>query len=426
MTKSTFTIKTFGCKVNQYEEQLIRERVSGLGLEESKTGEADLFIVNSCTVTGEADKKTERFIRRVKRENPNAKILVTGCYAVLERDIKKLESFPEISMVVPGNEKMKIPDILSSFCDVKTSGNTPAEGVSGLSGHTRAFLKVQDGCDQTCSYCKVNIVRGPSVSKSEEDVLSELGRLIEKGYKEIVLTGICLGSWEGSGGEKLDYLLRKIERLEGDFRVRLSSIEPNHIDHSLIDIIASSSKICSHLHIPLQSGSDRVLKMMNRRYDRGDFESIVRTLRDVVPLCGVSMDIIAGFPGETDRDFQDTEDFVEKIRPSRLHVFKYSAREGTRSFDMPDKVPQDIAKKRVEDLIKLGDKLESEFCHKFIGQEVEVLVEHKDQKGICEGYSSEYIRVQSDILEPFQGKIAKFCIDNVDKSGPFAIPRAKC
>lgn len=386
---------------------------------------ADIFIINSCTVTGEADKKAEKFIRKIKRENPRVKILVTGCYAVLEKDIERLESLPEVSLVVPGSNKMKLSAVLSEFCEASVPESVSSESVTGLSGHTRAFLKVQDGCNQKCSYCKVNIVRGPSTSKAEEEVLSELKGLIEGGYKEIVLTGICLGSWRVPEDRKLSDLLFKIERIEGDFRVRLSSLEPNHIDDDLVMAVATSSKICAHLHIPLQSGSDRVLKEMNRRYTTGDFENMVTRLRRDIPLCGVTMDIIAGFPGESDRDFEDTKEFIRKIRPSRLHVFKYSDRMGTRSFDMPDKISPLVAKKRVEELIKLGDELELEFSRKFIDQEVEVLVEHITKKGKIEGYTSEYVRVQSDLLKDFQGEIEKFTISHVDKSGPFAVPKGK-
>jgi threonylcarbamoyladenosine tRNA methylthiotransferase MtaB len=417
MKKPTFTIRTLGCKVNQYESQVMREALIRLGFREVGASSADAGIINSCTVTAKADSKTRKLIHKLKKENPSMKIFATGCCAVFEEDIKTLGEMPEVYRVIPNKEKMALPSAVNSvYCS--SAGNEPAkERVSGFDSHTRAFLKIQDGCDQTCSYCKVNLVRGPSRSKEKNEILEELEHLTGAGYKEIVLTGICLGAWKGPGGEKLSDLLNDIEKIEGDYRIRLSSIEPNHIDDTLIGSITGSKRICRHLHIPLQSGSGKVLKAMNRRYDPAQFEELIRKLRAKEPLMGITMDVIVGFPGETENDFKETFDFIRRVRPSRMHVFSYSDRKGTRSFGMKDKVPSDEIKKRADRLIELGEKLKSEFCRQFIGREVEVLVEKRTKNNapgrassldnIPEGYTGEYVKVRSTDFSGREGSLIR-------------------
>ena len=403
MSSLKFAIKTLGCKVNQYEEQVIRENLERYGFRESSPQEADLLIVNSCTVTGKADMKTRKLIKRAKRENPGLKIFVTGCYAVFGDDIKRLGSMSEVHRVIPGKDKMKLPSLIGESFGGGTGpeGAETEERISSFGPHTRAFVKIQDGCDGKCSYCKVNLVRGPSRSRDAKEVLDELTRLIGAGYREMVLTGICLGSWKGRDGRGLSAVLRDIERLPGDFRIRLSSLEPDHIDDELIDAISSSGRICRHLHIPLQSGSDRVLRLMNRRYDAGYFAGLVRRVRERMPLAGITMDVIAGFPGETEKDLGMTVKLVEETRPSRLHVFKYSDRKGTVSSALPGKVPDGEAGRRVESLIGLGKSLQEEFAEKFVGRPVDVMVEKKTGKGFLEGYTGEYVRTR---LEGFDGR----------------------
>ncbi|MDP8258990.1 MAG: tRNA (N(6)-L-threonylcarbamoyladenosine(37)-C(2))-methylthiotransferase MtaB [Candidatus Aadella gelida] len=388
-----FAIKTLGCKVNQYEEQVIREKLVKAGFVETEARSSDILIMNSCTVTAQADAKTRHFLRKTKKDNPNIKIAVTGCYAVLKEDIEKLTAMPEVDIVVPGGDKDKIPEILFGIKDGKDDSGCSGTGVEAFCGHTRTFLKIQDGCDQKCSYCKINIVRGLSKSRDEEDILNEVRKLAVNS-KEIVLTGICLGAWKGKRSGSLAGLLREIEALEGDFRVRLSSIEPNFVDEEIINVIKNSKRICRHLHLPLQSGSGRILELMNRKYDCNEFEQIVKNVRDNIPLCGRSTDIITGFPGETEKEFSETVRFLKKIRPSRMHVFTYSDRKGTSAFDLTDKIPQDIAKKRTAELIELGLKLNDELCLGFLGKNLEILVEEIKDDGFCEGYSGEYLRVK--------------------------------
>ena len=420
MKSPTFAIKTLGCKVNQYETQVLRENLLRFGFRESGAREADLAIINSCTVTDRADKKTVKLIRKVKRENSGAKIFVTGCYAVFAEDIKKLRSLPEVYRVVPGGDKLRLPLILSSLFGKGGSDKQVKEQVSGFDFHTRAFVKIQDGCDQNCSYCKVSLVRGPSRCRGEQDILAEMIRLVKAGYREIVLTGICLGAWRGNEGRGLPDLLKKIEGLKGDFRVRLSSIEPNHIDDALIKTIAASRKVCRHLHVPLQNGSDRILDAMNRRYTTGQFSRLVGRIRKRMPLAGLTMDVIAGFPGESEKDFKRTLKFIRKIKPSRLHVFRYSDRNGTRSFSSSGKVPLEISKNRVERLMRTGNELQAEFCAKFVNREVDVLVEQRSGRTFLEGYTGEYLRMKLNGFPGCEGNTTiRTKVDSADEKTLF-------
>ncbi len=412
MRPMKFAIKTLGCKVNQYEAQVLRENLSRFGYEESAPGEADLFVVNSCTVTAQADVKTRRLIKKIKKDNPHVKIFVTGCAAVFDEDVEKLRSMEEVYEVVRNSDKTKLPLLVDSTRGVSHGEEELTEEVSGFSSHTRAFLKVQDGCDQKCSYCKVNLVRGPSRSRDEKEILSEVKRLAAGGFREIVLTGICLGSWKGDSGRDLSALLCEINGIEEDFRIRLSSIEPNHVDSRLIDEVASLDKVCNHLHIPLQSGSDIVLEKMKRRYNTAQFQDMVTRLREKIPLIGLTMDIICGFPGETEEDFYMTLETVRRINPSRLHVFKYSDRKGTGSFLMKDKVPSSVAKDRVSLLIKLGYDLQRKFCESFVDKQVEVLIE--DESDTLRGYTGEYVHARMESAAQ-KGLLIQAKVKSVDK-----------
>ncbi|MBD3379475.1 MAG: tRNA (N(6)-L-threonylcarbamoyladenosine(37)-C(2))-methylthiotransferase MtaB [Candidatus Omnitrophica bacterium] len=413
MQRYGFAIKTFGCKVNRYESQIIRENLIRMGFYEVSPDEADVIVLNTCTVTHQADSKTRQFIRKAKKARPSARIFVTGCFAVLNDDIKALESMKEVFMVVPKKEKESIfSGICGSFgepFDLSLIGMA----ASHFRPQARAFLKVQDGCDQKCSYCKVNLVRGPSRSRDETEILDEFKRYYASGHREIVVTGICLGSWKGRKGEGLARLIDNICSHDGDFRIRLSSIEPNHIDGELIRSIKHNPKVCKHLHIPLQSGSDNVLKAMGRRYGTEQFVSLISSIRKSIPYAGISMDIIAGFPGETPDDFNYTRDLLRVVRPSRLHVFRYSEREGTPAFALSGKVPPDEAKKRVEALIRLGKEFQIEFCKSFIGKEVTILAE--DVRGnVVSGYTGEYVRAEFTSADARKGELVDLVPDSID------------
>ncbi len=418
MKKIKFAVKALGCKVNQYEEQALRENLREMGFEESEPGSADVFILNSCTVTDTADAKTRKLIRSVKKSNPALKVFVTGCYAVFEEDIAALESMPEVEGVIPGKDKRKIPSIVANYLAGEKTDRSFKEEIAGFHAHTRAFLKVQDGCDQRCAYCKVSLVRGPSRSRGSSEVLEEAARLAAGGYREIVITGICLGSWRGKKGERLPDLVKELDGVAGDFRIRLSSIEPNHIDGDLINAIACSGKVCRHLHVPLQSGSDRMLSRMNRRYDSSAFRDIIGNVRRKMPMLGLTMDVIAGFPGETDKDFARTMDLIGELMPSRLHVFRYSDRKGTPAYGYADKVPSTTAKERVECLIKEGEKLQMGFCGKFIGKEVDILVEERKNEEYAGGYTGEYLMARINGADIKRGQIVRNKVTGVDKTIP--------
>jgi len=411
-----FYIKSLGCKVNQYEEQVLRENLVKFGFSESPANQADVILVNSCTVTAQADSKTIKLIRKLKSENVAAKIFATGCLAVFEDDIRKLESLPEVYRVIPGKDKMTLPYEISALRTKKKI----QDGVTGFSSHTRAFLKIQDGCDNKCSYCKVSLVRGPSRCKSEKNIIDELKILICEGYREIVLTGICLGAWKGEEIQNLSELLKTITNLKDNFRIRLSSIEPDYISEDLINVIAGSVKICHHLHIPLQSGTKNVLERMGRHYDTDKFSMMIDQIRQKMPLVGITIDIIAGFPGENESDFETTLNFVRQIKPSRMHVFRYSDRPGTPSFHLKDKVSSIVAKERVRKLINEGKNLEKDFCKQFMNKEIEVLVEKRASSVYgWEGYTGEYVKVKSNNINCAVGDIIEVKPKKIDETDSF-------
>ena len=413
-----FYIKTLGCKVNQYEEQVFRENLVSFGFKEAEASRADLIIVNSCTVTNQADNKTKKLIRKLKGENNAAKIFVTGCGTVFDEDARELESLPEVYRVVSGKDKMKL---LNEVLDLGSEKKIKT-GITGFGSHTRVFLKIQDGCNHKCSYCKVSLVRGPSICRNEKDIIDELKVLISGGYKEIVLTGICLGAWNNDENRDLSYLIKKIVSLNDNFRIRLSSIEPYYINESLIDLMVSNDKICRHLHIPLQSGSNHVLKLMCRRYNTDNFKKMIDQIREKLPYAGITIDVIAGFPGETETDFKTTLNFIREIAPARMHVFRYSDRKGTPSFHFKDKISPRAAKERVSELMDVGKKLERDFCQRFVNKEVEVLVEKPVKSGYKrEGYTGEYIKVRSNALNWNEGDIIKVKVTDIDARENFLI-----
>ena len=414
MNIKTFAIKSFGCKVNQYEEQLLREKLINSGFLEVSPDISDVFILNSCTVTNQADKKSLRLIKKIKRINPKAKTIFTGCLAVLSEDINKLKILSEIDEVVPNNEKFNIPNLISQNKDTLIGPVTDC--ISGFDSHTRVFVMIQDGCEQHCSYCKVSMVRGKPKSREISSILAEIKKLLINGFREIVLTGICIGLWKGRKGETFKDLLAEIISIKGNFRIRISSIEPNHINKDIISLMASTGKICQHLHLPLQSGSDKILKSMNRRYTTLYFEEIIKEVRSKIPLVGISMDVIAGFPGETDIDFTNSLDFIKSINPSRLHVFRYSDRKGTKSFTFKNKIPRIISKERVNKLILHGINMQKKFHETLVGHNLEVLLEEETNNGFLEGYSSQYARVRISGNKELVSALTCFTPHNFDSN----------
>jgi len=400
--KKKFYIKTLGCKVNQYESQLIREGFLRAGyVETSKIDDSDVCVINTCTVTAASDSKSLRMIRNGLRVK-DACVVVTGCMAE-DKDLN-LSKFKGANFIVRNKDKHRISEIVSHG-----SGQAAhSEKISGLRGHNRVFVKIQDGCDNICSYCKVRLVRGSSRSRDFQDVLDECYGLISSGVKEIVLTGICLGSY-GKDLKKrtnLSGLIRELCGIEGEWRLRLSSIEPKDVDEDLVSRIASHKKICRHLHIPFQSGDDYILNRMKRPYRRKDYFNIVDHLKKVIPDMAISTDIMVGFPGETTEMFNNTTAFIEKVRPMRMHIFPFSKRNGTEAGRYKDNVTPGLKRDREKKLSLLAAQLSQEFIDKFIGKEIDVLVEDKREKeGNLQGYSDRYIKVSINGPDSLKNKI---------------------
>ncbi|MBN1871207.1 MAG: tRNA (N(6)-L-threonylcarbamoyladenosine(37)-C(2))-methylthiotransferase MtaB [Candidatus Omnitrophica bacterium] len=414
-----FSFYTLGCKVNQYETQAMREAFIRAGyIEANPLDRADLYIINTCTVTAKADKECRRLIRKVNRCNPAAKVIVTGCYAESDEDV--LGRMQGVYKVIKNNAKDSIVDIIESrkdMTDSKVIGYTPLS-VSGFKDHSKAFVKIQDGCDNFCSYCKIPFVRGKPRSRDIDSTLKEVRQLVSSGYKEIVLSGICLGVWgkELRGPRELPDIIEKIVDIDGDFRLRLSSIEPANLNERLIDLVQSEHKLCKHFHIPLQSGDDRILSAMNRPYTSKGYLGLIDLVRDKIEGVSITTDVLVGFPGESDSCFQNTCDLLEAIQPLRIHIFPYSRRPGTMAAEMGPDIPRGIIKDRARRLQALAVEKSHEFRKTFLGKTTNVLVENERNlsDGLFQGYDDRYIKI---VIKSDAGRcrgIVSVRVDGVD------------
>jgi len=418
---------TLGCKVNQYETQGIRESFIKAGYEEVRfDSPSDIYVINTCTVTAKTDKESRRLIRKLHRRNPLARIIVTGCYVELNED--KIKDIPGVCFIVKNKDKDKIIDIIDSKeIHYTQSPNSVylALTISDFKDRTKAFLKVQDGCNNFCSYCKIPLVRGRSRSRDIESTVAEFKRLITKGFKEIVLTGICIGAWGEDFTEKrcLIELLQQLVSLEGDFRIRLSSIEPKYVNPYLVSLIESSPKFCKHLHIPLQSGDDEILKKMNRLYTADRYINIIEMARSKIPELSITTDILVGFPGETDENFRNTCGLIEKIRPLRVHIFSYSPREGTAARTLGREMPKDILKKRMSKMRDLTSHLSYNYRKYFLQKETKVLVEQERDKrtGLLKGYDDKYIKVLLKGTDYYKSRIIPVRIEKIEMESTFGV-----
>jgi len=391
-----FYIKTLGCKVNQYESQVIRENFVRNGYVEARNSDdADICVVNTCTVTSTSDSKSLKSIRSGFKKK-NKCVIATGC--MIDDEDLDLSKLKGVDFIIKNKDKYRIPDIirLSQNTHEPRVLNLEPDIITGFHDHARAFVKVQDGCNNRCSYCKVSVVRGKSKSRPFERIIDECSALIENGYKEIVLTGICLGAYgkDISKTASLAKLIENICKIKGDWRMRLSSIEPKDVTDDLISLIKSEEKLCKHLHIPFQSGDDEILKRMKRPYTAGDYIGIADRLRKAIPDIAISTDIMVGFPGEEEAQFQNTLNFIKKIRPMRLHVFGFSKRTGTPAYNYKGIVSNIMKKQREHALLDAVGGFSGEFENLFIGKIARVLVEDKrDKQNFLQGYTDRYIKV---------------------------------
>jgi threonylcarbamoyladenosine tRNA methylthiotransferase MtaB len=357
---------------------------------------ADVYIINTCTVTSISDRKSRQMIRRLANINPNAKLIVTGCYA--ERRPDEIKNLQNVNLVLSNKDKPFIDKFLNGFINETQNEASFYPCITTFGDQTRALIKIEDGCDSMCTYCIVPYVRGRSIhSRPLDSILQEAQALVENGYKEIVLTGIHLGAYgkDFSDGIGLIDVIRAIHGIDGIERVRLSSIEPMDVSDELINEISHLHKCAHHLHISLQSGSDKILRLMRRGYTSAEFENLVNKIRSAIPNVGISTDIMVGFPGETEQDFAETREFISRIRFSRLHVFRYSPREGTPAVKFPDRVPDRISSKRSNEIIALGERMLREFYSSMLGQYADVLIEdaREGKDNLLAGFTSNYARV---------------------------------
>jgi len=396
----TYKIYTLGCKVNTYESNVMSNILKNSGYVEDKEN-VDVAIINTCTVTNTADSKSIKTIRHAIKENPNAIVIVCGCLS--QNKIDDIKDINGVNIIIGNIFKTKIMDYILKYknskkqiIDIHDISNTEFETMKlNNFNKTRAFVKIQDGCNNFCSYCIIPYTRGNVRSKKREDILNEIKELINNGHKEIVLTGIHTGRYGLEQNTNLETLLRTLVEIPGIFRIRLSSIEINEITDGIIDLIKNNNVMAKHLHIPLQSGSNEILKSMNRLYDLDYFFKRIEYIRKEIENISITTDLIVGFPGETEELFQETLNTLEKIKFTKIHTFPYSKRNGTKAASMKNHIDGNIKKCRVRKVLSISDKYELEFYKKNINKEYDGIVEiRKDNKRIV--LTSNYIPVEID------------------------------
>ncbi|MCL4548651.1 MAG: tRNA (N(6)-L-threonylcarbamoyladenosine(37)-C(2))-methylthiotransferase MtaB [Bacteroidetes bacterium] len=437
---------TLGCKLNFSETSTIGKQFLKRGYNIVDYSEsADVYVINTCTVTENADRECRQIVRRALRNNPDAYVIVTGCYAQLRPDeIAKIDG---VDAVLGSKEKFN----LFSYIDDLEKTNlscihvSPTEELNSFSSsfssdadnRTRAFFKIQDGCDYKCSFCTIPLARGKSKSANPDEVLREFKQLLDSGYKEIILTGVNVGDYGSTLFRDLDRnldhdqeqeqdqeqekeidlysLLKKMLKVEGDYRIRISSIESNLLTDEILELTANDERMCNHFHIPLQSGSSKILKLMQRRYKTEDYSELIFRATEKIKDLGIGVDVIVGFPGETEQDFLDTYNFLKELPISYLHVFTYSERANTKAIDMPNPVDHSERKRRNNMLRILSEKKRNEFYKKMVGRELTVLFEHENHDGYMKGFSSNYVRIKHSFNPELINKFVKVKITEVDE-----------
>ncbi|MCM1174885.1 MAG: tRNA (N(6)-L-threonylcarbamoyladenosine(37)-C(2))-methylthiotransferase MtaB [Blautia sp.] len=425
----SIALHNLGCKVNGYEMDVMQQILREKGYKIVPFDErADIYIINTCTVTNVADQKSRQMLHRAKKRNPDAVVVAVGCY--VQTGEEKIAQDAAVDLVIGNNRKKDIAEILEEYLKGKKRGMLPEEyrtmrsrtvidisrtkeyeemQLAGTGGHTRAYVKIQDGCNQFCSYCIIPYARGRVRSRREEDILKEVSGLVKMGYQEIVLTGIHISSYGiDRGGPELLRLLEKLNEAEGLRRIRLGSLEPGIITEEFAGKLSTLSKVCPHFHLSLQSGCDETLRRMNRHYTAGEYLKKVEMLRRYFDRPAVTTDVIVGFPGETEEEFAHTEAFLEKVRFYEMHIFKYSRRQGTRAAAMENQIPDKIKTERSARLMQLEQRLSQEYRQSFAGENVEVLYEEAKKIGETVyqiGHTVRYIKVGKKTQGDFKNRI---------------------
>ena len=416
---------TLGCKVNQYETEAMLEIFKKEGYTQVDSEDfADVYVINTCTVTHMSDRKSRQYIRRMKKKNPDAIIAVVGCYSqVSPEEILEIE---EVNLVMGTNERRQIVEEIKKL-DASKKASTVDDimkvrafeeiEISQTNGRTRAFIKIQDGCDRFCTYCIIPYARGGKVrSRDLESIVSEVEKLVLNGYKEVVLTGIHVASYgKDVKDESINLLtvIKAINEIDGIERIRLSSVEPVLFTDEFVSEVSKMKKVCPHYHLSLQSGCDETLKRMNRRYTTKEYKEIVDRLRENIPNVAITTDVIVGFPGETNDEFKSTYEFLKEIELSQMHVFKYSPRKGTPAATMENQIDPQMKQLRSDKLLNLNKENFNKFAGRFIGQEVDVLFEQSIAENTYEGLTPNYIRVVVKSDKDIHGEILKVKLTDI-------------
>lgn len=416
-------LHNLGCKVNSYETEAMTQLLKKAGYEiVSFQDQADVYIINTCSVTNMADRKSRQMLHKAKKQNPNAVVVATGCY--VQTATEKVAQDLSIDLVVGNNRKKDIVEILNEYYAEKEAGEQVKEEyvidinhtdeyedleISTVTEHTRAHLKIQDGCNNFCSYCIIPYARGRIRSRTMESIKAELERLSASGFKEIVLTGINLSCYDDNGKKLID-VIEMADNVNGIERIRLGSLDPEVVTEDFVERLGKVKKICPHFHFSLQSGCDKTLKAMNRHYTSDEYYEKCQLIRKYIDNPAFTTDVIVGFPGETEEDYISSREFVKKVKFAELHVFKYSKRDGTVAAKMPNQIDEKIKTLRSEDLIKTGEELTKEFIQAKIGQDTTVLFEEKillDNKEYWVGHTVDYIKIAVTEKENLEGQIRK-------------------
>jgi len=426
--RKTIAFHTFGCKLNFSETSTISRKlpVTKYNIIDFKEN-ADIYVIHSCAVTAAAEKKCRQTIRSVKKRNPESQVIVMGCFAQLSPGA--LSEMEEVDLILGSKEKFNLPDYLETklpeeATEIHTSDISKVKTFTpsfSLADRTRSFVKIQDGCDYFCSYCTIPLARGRSRSGTIIDTIEIVETVAQSDVREIVLTGVNIGEFGKNNNESFFGLIQKLDLVEGIERIRISSIEPDLLSNEIIEFVASSDKFLPHFHLPLQSGSNKILKSMHRKYNRELFAGRVKKIRQEMPFCCIAIDIIVGFPGETEKDFMDTYHFLEGLELSYLHVFSYSERPNTATVRLDGKTKPEIIKQRSKMLHQLSEQKKSIFYEQSKGKTFNVLFESNPNRGYLFGFTENYIRVKAPVRKELINSIVPVKLVTMDNNGNYLL-----